>query len=129
MTVVSFTAQDLLRGKIVEPAWYRMKIDTISSALSKDQGSTNHKVEGTIIRNADNGSEEYQGVPVIWNFNSKAIGFTKGFFEALGVAVEADKRYDLKAAEGEVIDVFVENGVFEGRPKNEVNHKYRKPTS
>ena len=129
MTVVSFTEQDLLRGKIVEPAWQRMKIDAVNSALSKDQGSTNHKVEGTIIRNADNGDEQYQGVPIIWNFNSKAMGFSKGFLEALGVTVEAGKRYDLKAAEGEIIDVFVENGMYEGRPKNEVNHKYRTPKS
>lgn len=125
MTVVSFTEQDLLRGKIVEPAWYRVKVENVSEALSKDQGSTNYKMEGTIIRNADNGDEAFQGVPIVWNFNSKAIGFTKGFFEGMGVSVVAGQRYDLKASIGEVIDMFIENGMYEGRAKNEVNHKYR----
>lgn len=127
MTIISFTEKDLLRGKIVEPAWYRVKIDSVESGLSKDQGSTNYTCEGTIVRNADNGSEEFTGVPIQCRFNSKAMGFAKGYFEALGVEIKADQRYDLKASEGEVIDVFVENGTYEGRPKNEVNHKYRKP--
>lgn len=126
MTVVSFTEQDLLRGKIVEPAWYRIKVDAVSSSLSKDQGSTNTKVEGTIIRNADNGDETFQGVPIVWILNSKVMKFTEYFLNGMGISVEAGKRYDLKAAEGEVLDVFVENDMYEGRPKNAVNHKYRK---
>ena len=84
MPVISFSEKDLLRGKIVEPAWYRVRIDNIGEAPSKDGGSTNYPVEGVILKNADNGSEDFKGVPIEWNFNSKAIGFAVGFLQAFG---------------------------------------------
>jgi hypothetical protein len=125
MPVISFSEKDLLRGKIVEPAWYRVRIDNIGEAPSKDGGSTNYPVEGVILKNADNGSEEFKGVPIEWNFNSKAIGFAVGFLQAFGVDVKAGARFDLNAASGKEIDVFIENDTWQGRMKNQVNHKYR----
>lgn len=121
----SFTPTDLLRGTIVEPAWYRVKIQSITEKPSKDGGSMNYPVEGIIQYNADNGDMAFAGTPITWNFNSKAMGFTRGFIEALGIAVEPDTRYDLTKAEGEEIDVFIENGEYQGRMVNRVNHKYR----
>jgi hypothetical protein len=117
----------MLRGKVVTPAWYRVKIDGIGEAPSKDGGSTNYPVEGTIIRNADDGNEEFAGVPLDWNFNSKAIGFAVGFLQSFGVDIEPGKRFELKSAEGRELDVFVENDTYQGRLVNRVNHKYRKP--
>jgi len=125
MPVISFTEKDLLRGKIVEPAWYRVRIDNVGEAPSKDGGSTNYPVEGVILCNADNGSEEFKGVPIEWNFNSKAIGFAVGFLQAFGVDVKAGARFDLNAAANKEVDVFIENDTWQGRMKNQVNHKYR----
>lgn len=127
MPVISFSEKDLLRGKIVEPAWYRVRIDNIGEAPSKDGGSTNYPVEGVILKNADNGNEEFKGVPIEWNFNSKAIGFAVGFLQAFGVDVKAGARFDLNAAAGKEVDVFIENDTWQGRMKNQVNHKYRAP--
>jgi hypothetical protein len=126
MPVVEFSDRDLKMGKIVEPAWYVMKIISVGEAPSKDGGSTNFPVEGEIIKNADTGSEDFAGVPINWNFNSKAIGFARGFLEVLGVNLESGKRYDLAAAAGETIEVYVENGQYNGRTVNRVEHKYRK---
>jgi hypothetical protein len=126
MPIVEFSEDDLKRGVIVTPAWYRMLIVEVGEKLSKDQGSTNYPVEGRIIKNAEDGSTAFAGVPITWNFNSKAMGFSRGFLSALGVAVEAHKRYDLAAAKGMEIEVFVENGTYEGRLVNRVEHKYRK---
>ena len=125
MPVVSFSNRDLLRGTIVEPAWYRMRIESVGEELSKDEKSTNYPVEGTILFNGDNGNVNFKDVPITWNFNSKAMGFSKGFLISLGVELKADTRYELKAAEGKELDVFVENGVWQNRPVNRVEHKYR----
>lgn len=128
MPIVEFSQRDLLRGKVVTPAWYRVLINSVGEAPAKasEKGpSTNYPVEATILFNGDNGSTEFKDVPVDWNFNSKAIGFAVGFLQSLGVDVTAGKRFDLKAAEGMQIDVFVENDTYQNRTVNRVNHKYR----
>lgn len=124
--IIEFGERDILRGKIVIPAWYRVHIESVGEAPSKDQQSTNYLVAGTIVKNADNGSGDFAGVPLDWNFNSKAIGFSVGFFEAFGMEVVAGKRFDLSDSEGKDLDVFVENDTYNGRLVNKVNHKYRK---
>ena len=128
MPIVSFSKRDLMRGKIVEPAWYVVTIDAIGEAPSKDGGSTNYPVEGTIVKNADTGAEDFAGVPLDWNFNSKAIGFAVGFLASFGVEVAEGKRFDLANAAGKTLEVFVENDTWQGRMVNRVNHKYRKLT-
>lgn len=125
MPVVQFSDKDLLRGKVVEPAWYVMHIESVGEAPSKDGGSTNYPVEGVIVKNADNGNEEFKGVPIDWNFNSKAIGFAVGFLQAFGVDVKSGARFDLANAAGKQLEVFVENDTYQGRMVNRVNHKYR----
>jgi hypothetical protein len=123
--IISFNDRDLLRGKIVEPAWYVVTINSVGEAPSKDGGSTNYPVEGVIVKNADNGSEDFANVPLDWNFNSKAISFAAGFLAALGVDVRSGARFELSNAVGKQIEIFVENGEWQGRILNRVNHKYR----
>ena len=125
MPIIQFGERDLLRGKVVEPAWYVVQINAVGEAPSKDGGSTNYPVEGTIIQNADNGSTDFANVPLDWNFNSKAIGFAVGFLTAFGVDVKAGARFDLANAAGKQVEVFVENGEWQGRMVNRVPHKYR----
>ncbi len=128
MPVISFSDRDILRGKVVTPAWYRVRIDGIGEAPAKqsEKGpSTNYPVEGTILFNGDTGDKEFTGVPLDWNFNSKAIGFAVGFLQSFGVDVKAGTRFDLKSAEGREVDVFVENDTYQGRLVNRCNHKYR----
>lgn len=130
MAVVSFNDRDLLRGKVVTPAWYRVRIENVGEAPAKDQTkgpSTNYPVEGTILFNGDSGDTEFANVPVDWNFNSKAIGFAVGFLQSFGVEVKAGQRFDLKSSEGRELDVFVENDTYQTRQVNRVNHKYRLP--
>lgn len=125
MPMIQFSDRDLLRGKILEPAWYVVTIQNVGETPSKDGGSTNFPVEGIVVKNADTGSEEFAGFPLDWNFNSKAIGFAVGFLSAFGVDVKAGARFDLANAVGRQLEVFVENGEWQGRIVNRVNHKYR----
>lgn len=128
MAVVQFSDRDLLRGKVVTPAWYRVRIESVGEAPAKasEKGpSTNYPVEGTILFNGDTGDKEFASVPLDWNFNSKAIGFAVGFLQSFGVEVKSGVRFDLKSAEGREVDIFVENDTYQNRLMNRVNHKYR----
>jgi hypothetical protein len=129
MPIIQFSQKELKRGEIVDPAWYRVKIESIETKTSSKGDSTNYVMEGLILFDGDTGETKFSDIPLTWNFNSKAPGFMVGFFQALGYTIEADKRYELEAAAGESIDIFVENGTYEGRVVNRVNHKYRKPNS
>ena len=127
MTMVDFTESDLLRNKVVAPAWYTLDLGSVGPwTPSKDQQSNNALIEAVIIHNSDTGDKEFAGVPVTIQFNDKpkARGFIEGFLRALGVEVTAG-RYNLGAAAGQRIDAFVENETYEGRTRNRINHKYR----
>ncbi len=133
MPVVSFSSRDLLRGKTVTPAWYRVRIEEVGEQPAKvdpqnpKPPSTNYPVTATVLFNGDSGDTEFQNVPVEWMFNSKAIGFAVGFLQSFGVEVKEGVRFDLKSAEGKETDVFIENDTYQGRLVNRVNHKYRQP--
>jgi len=125
--LIEFSNDDLLRGKVVEPAWYRMKITKVEPKISSKGDSTNYIVTGRILRNADDGSVRFVDVPVTWNFNSKAKGFMVGYFAALGIEVGPGRPFNLAATVDEEVDVYVEPGEWEGKVRNQVNHKYRSP--
>ena len=130
MPIVNFSPRHMLRGTLITPGWYRVRIESVGEAPAKasDKGpSTNYPVEGTVLFNGDTGDTQFASTPIDWNFNSKAIGFAVGFLQAFGVEVKADTRFDLKSAEGRELDVFIENDMYQGRMLNRVNHKYRVP--
>lgn len=129
MPIVTFSDRDILMGTLVEVAWYRVKIDSVGEepTTTAKGPSTNYPVEGTILFNGDTGDVKFKGVPLRWNFNSKAMGFAKGFLESFGVSPEANRPFDLAAAEGQTLDVYIEHGEYQGRTGNRVNHKYRAP--
>lgn len=129
MPIIEFSEKDILRGKLVTPAWYRVKIEDVTEKLAKNGESTNWFIEGTVLYNADDGTKEFAGVPTPsgWLFNSGAKGFMIGFFAALGVDVKSGTRLELKNAIGKEIDVFFDNDLYEQRMVNKINHKYRVP--
>ncbi len=129
MPIVEFSDRDLLRGTVVDPAWYRVFIEEIDAEgeESKDKKSTNYRVEGTILFDADTGDTKFRGVPVTWNFNSKAMGFSKGLFESCGLELKAKERYRLEACAQREVDLFIGNKPYQGRTLNDINHQYRKP--
>ncbi len=132
MPIITFSEQDILRNKIVTPGWYKVRVDRVGTKPAKGDNpetTTIWPIEGTIIKNAENGSEDFAGVPTPagWNFNDnpKAKGFMIGFFNSFGYEVKPGGRADLAAAEGKELEVFIENDNYEGRVVNRINHKYR----
>jgi hypothetical protein len=127
-TFISFSASDLLRNKVVEPAWYVLDIQGHRTwSPTKDGQSNNCHFETVIEVNADNGSTEFAGVPIELQFNDKpkARGFIEGFLKALGVVIHDEARYDLEQAVTKKIEAFIENDTYNGRLVNRCNHKYR----
>lgn len=129
--LVEFTRNDLLQSKIVTPAWYRVRINEVDEKASKDGQSTNLWIRGEILFEADNGSTEFQGVPTPfpWILNSKGAWAMVGFAAALGQEVKegSRSRFDKESLVGKEIDMFIENGLYEGNIKNVCNNKYRAP--
>jgi hypothetical protein len=128
VTVVSFSDSDLLRNKVVEPAWYVLDIQGHRTwTPTKDGQSNNCHMETVILKNADNGADDFSGVPIELQFNDKpkARGFIEGFLRGLGVDIQANTRYDLNNAVGQKIEAFIENDTYNGRLVNKCNHKYR----
>lgn len=127
--MIEFSQREILRGKIVEPAWYRVSIDDYEKKMAAKGDSTNHIYEATIVQNSDNGDTKFVGVPLQFQFNSKAIGFMLPFFNAMlpeGEEVQAGSRFQEDAAKGKTIDVLVKNEEYDGRLINKVRD-YRKP--
>jgi hypothetical protein len=133
-TIFQLSKKDLVSGKVYDPGWYRVRLDSFASNPSKnlESPSTNYVYQGTILFNADTGDKKYEDHPIQIMFNSKALGFTKGFLMGLGIKEEditEDKRWTFENALGKEIDVMVENDTWDGRLVNRVNHKYRQPRS
>ena len=125
-SMMEFDNTDIKRNIIVEPAWYRTRILEVGSPeVSKKGDSFNTTVKAIILRNADNGSEQFADVPIFYMFNTKARGFALGWLEALGHKVESAQRVDLKAGEGMEIEQFIGNRTYEERLQNDPQHKYR----
>ena len=130
MPTIDFTQEDVLRGTVVQPAWYRVQIGPFAEVMNKNGDATNYTFnDSKIIKEADSGDTKYAGVPLRILFSSKptAKGFLKGFIEALGMEVKPGVRFEISNAAGKFIDILVENEMYEGRMINRVNHKYRKP--
>jgi hypothetical protein len=133
---IKFTDRDLARGRLLPPAWYRVRVDDVTTKLAQKGDSTNYNVEATVIHNADDGSTEAEhngekvetaGSVIFWNFNSKAPGFMQGYFRAFlppDAKLTSNEVYDLKGTKGKELEVFVENGEWNGALVNRIQ-KYR----
>jgi hypothetical protein len=128
MAIFEFTDSDLMRNKVVEPAWYVLDIQGHRDwTPSKAGDSNNCFFECVIEKNADNGDTTYAGVPVevMLNDKPKARGFIEAWLRGLGVDVQSKQRYNGEAAVGRKIEAFIENDTYNGRLVNKINHKYR----
>lgn len=133
MPTIEFSETDFLRQKIVDPAWYRLRIDGVGEKDSKDGNSTLYPMEGVILFNADNGDKEFTGVPLDgnnWQFNDTNFGksLILGFLQALtNGKIEPNKRVELRDAIGKEIDAYIAPSMWQGKTKNSLTDQYRHP--
>ncbi len=132
MPVITFSERDLLRGKVVTPAWYRVEILDVQEKPSSDGQSMNTWIKGRILFNADNGSKEFEGVPTpfLWLFNSKGAFAAVGFVNSLtGSEVTPGSRFNLnkETLVGKQLDAFIGNGIYNNQTVNTMTGQYRQP--
>lgn len=121
MTLLNITDEDLLRGTLLKPGWYPVHINEVAETAAKTDGSTFWKMR-SVIRAGEN-----KGVPLDFGFSEKAPGFAIPFLKAItGHDVKAGNA-NLALASGRDLDVYVTNGVYNGKPTNNVTD-YRKPS-
>lgn len=125
--MLEFEKDDLLRGKTVEPGWYVMEVGLLNSSLSSKGDSTNYVYQNSkIIRNAENGSVDFQDVPVDIRFNSKAKGFFVGFINAItGSELKPGDRVDENALSGKKVIAHIINDTYEGRIVNKCDGMFK----
>jgi hypothetical protein len=126
---IEFTEKDILRSKIVEPAFYRVRIEDIESKISNKGDSTNFRLEGVILKNADNGNEKYAGVPTpyLWFFNSKQLQHLIPVIQAVDPAweVKPGVRVDPELLKGQELEVYIGNGTYNNQIQNQITNQYR----
>jgi hypothetical protein len=128
MPRIDFTEDDLKQGMLVDPAWYRVHVDSVGEkpTVTEKGPSINFPCAGVILFDANTGNNAFKGVRIYFQFNSKFKSAIKAALEAIGENVTAGS-YELKALEGKEIDVFVERGEYQGRFNNRVNGGFRAP--
>ena len=131
--IVEFSEKDILRSTIVEPAWYRVKIEGYEQKLASNGKTTNIRLEGVIVADATTGDTKYAGVPVpyFWYFNTGAIGKLKPVIEAAdpSVEVKAGFRLNVEGLVNKELEMFIGNGEYNNSITNVVTGQYRALTS
>ncbi|HWY33595.1 MAG TPA: hypothetical protein VNX68_03045 [Nitrosopumilaceae archaeon] len=127
--LIEFSEKDILRSKIVEPAWYTVKIDSFESKLAGSGKSTNIRLEGTIVKNADTGDTKFAGVPApyFWFFNTGAIGKMIPLIQAVDPTVEVTPhfRLNMEGLIGKEVEMFIGNGEYNNSITNAITGQYR----
>ena len=104
MPKMRYTAEDLLRGTLIEEAgWYPTLVKGIREAEAEKDGSQNVIVDLVIL------DGKYKGVPLMRYFNEKAPGFIKDYAAACGYElVKGGGEFDFDLTKNKTIDTFVE---------------------
>lgn len=117
------TREDMLRSKVLDPGWYKVKVKKVSQETAKSDGeSTNTWVDMTVI----GGPNQQDGtlpvdVPVRRCFSEKAPGFIVPFLTAMGAKIDqAGGTFDIEKAVGKELLVYVANRMWEGSLQNDV---------
>ena len=115
-TPFGVSKEDILRSKIVTPGWYAAVVKSVAQKAAKTDGSTNTIISFKVVGGT------YDGVPIDTLFSEKAPGFAVPLMEALlGRKISPDgEQVDFEKAVGKEILIYVKNGMFNNRPKNEI---------
>lgn len=106
----------MLRGKTIEPGWYKLFIKNVSQEPASTDGSTNTIFDFTVV---DEGP--FKDVPVRRFFSEKAPGFAVPLLVACGAKVGADGgAFNMENCKGKTILGYIANGMYNNRATNQV---------
>ena len=115
-------AEDIKRGKVVDPGRYHARITTVNDKPSKpnENGETSMNTVVTFVIQ----SGAFKDVPITVYFNEKAPGTCVPLMTALGYKIDEDAGFDAELDEstlgGREVDIFVDNDLYQGRKVNKI---------
>jgi hypothetical protein len=115
------TEKDMLRSKILDVGWYKVKVDKVSQEPSNDKTSTNTWIDMTVMEGPpQKDGSSANNTPLRRCFSEKAPGFAVNYIRACGGAIDAKGgTIDMKKSEGKMIMVYVGNKLYEGNMQND----------
>lgn len=117
MSMIEFTDSELKIGALVDPGMYNVNIVKFTEGVGG--GEPLYKYQYEIFGHEN---PEFNGIRLFDQFSAKAMGFYIPFWEAVtGARPVKGQQYDLNYPVGKSIRVSVKRGVWENKPKNEVN--------
>jgi len=115
---LTYTKEDIDRGKTVEPGWYETVIKEAVDEIASDGQSMNTVVDFQIV----GGNEgKFNGMNLRTWFNEKAPGISIPFFAALGFQVKEGATVETTACKGKKLLVYVANEMYKGKMQNRVS--------
>ena len=119
MPTVRFSNDDFLMGKLIKPGHYHALIRSIVTKPAKSDGSAVYNINLKVVEPGD-----FNGVPLTDYMSEKAIGIGGiRFVRACngGNEPKANESYELSNGVGKVVKIHVSNGLYNGRPTNNVD--------
>lgn len=109
------TREDMLRGKTLDPGWYKLFIKNVTQEPAGTDGSTNTIIDFVVTEGG------FKDVPLRRWFSEKAPGFIVPFLVACGAPVgEQGGTFDMDRCKGKTILGYVINEMYQNRPTNKV---------
>ena len=121
MSRVTFSQEDILRSKLLPPAWYPVLVKSYAKEQAGTDGSDLH-VFSLVVETGP-----FAGVPVRNQISEKALGMGIEFVEACGVPVQAGVAIEFDKLVGKKLDMYSQRGEYKGKPNNQaVTFRLRK---
>jgi len=115
------TREDMLRSKVLDPGWYKIKVVKMWEEKASDGESMNTWIEGKVISGpAQKDGSNIVDTPTRRCFSEKAPGMATPFLRAIGCNVtENGFSGDIEKGIGQEILAYNENRMYEGRMMND----------
>lgn len=114
MPRATYNAEDILRAKLVPPAWYPLLVKEFSEEQASTDGSALYVYKIVI----DGGT--FNGVPIRYQISEKAEGMGIEFMEACGNEIKAGVSVDYEKQVGKRIEGYVQRGEYKGKGNNQL---------
>ena len=121
MAKLTISAQDLLRGTVLDQGWYPVEVASVTEEPSSKGDANVIIVDLVGLASNDPDKNKAAGVPLRRYFSEKAPGFATNFVKACGVSVGPEGgTFDLSSSVGRKMEAFVKPRMWEGRMSNDV---------
>ena len=123
MALFDFTAEDVARGAILQPAWYNLQVKKVEDGIAKSSGKPKVDVHLVCMDGKDHEGNDVPNVPLQVTFSPEYPSFAINFCNALGAGIGKDGKKGVNITPdlvGKRLMGYVKNDQYEGRTVNKV---------